>query len=86
MPPTFPTQLQRTPLVVRPPGGRPQVVRPYGLRDSVELVEADLALLQALAAGMSIAAIADALGCTDRTIRNRRHRLVRKLRDLSMAG
>ena len=58
----------------------------HGLRDSVELVEADLALLQALAAGMSIAAIADALGCTDRTIRNRRHRLVRKLRDLSMAG
>lgn len=55
----------------------------WGLRGSPELPEADLALLRALASGASIDAIAAALGCTDRTVRNRRRRLVTKLRDLN---
>ena len=38
-----------------------------------------------LAAGQSVAAIAQALGCTDRTVRNRRQRLVTKLQALSAA-
>ena len=50
---------------------------------SAELAEGDLELLQALAAGDSIGAIAGALGCTDRTVRNRRQGLVTKLRELS---
>ncbi len=49
------------------------------------LVEGDLALLHALAAGQSVSAIAQALGCTDRTVRNRRQRLVTKLQELSAA-
>jgi len=49
------------------------------------LVEGDLALLHALAAGQSVSAIAQALGCTDRTVRNRRQRLVSKLQELSAA-
>jgi DNA-binding NarL/FixJ family response regulator len=49
------------------------------------LVEGDLALLHALAAGQSVSAIAQALGCTDRTVRNRRQRLVTKLQALSAA-
>jgi Homeodomain-like domain len=49
------------------------------------LVEGDLALLHALAAGQSVSAIAEALGCTDRTVRNRRQRLVTKLQGLSAA-
>jgi DNA-binding NarL/FixJ family response regulator len=49
------------------------------------LVEGDLALLHALAAGQSVSAIAQALGCTDRTVRNRRRRLVTKLQQLSVA-
>ena len=49
------------------------------------LVEGDLALLHALAAGQSVSAIARALGCTDRTVRNRRQRLVTKLQELSAA-
>jgi hypothetical protein len=49
------------------------------------LVDADLELLHALAAGVSVPAIARALGCTDRTVRNRRRRLVTKLRELSAA-
>jgi Homeodomain-like domain len=49
------------------------------------LVEGDLALLHALAAGQSVSAIAQALGCTDRTVRNRRRRLVTKLQELSAA-
>ena len=50
------------------------------------LVEGDLALLHALAAGQSVSAIAQALGCTDRTVRNRRQRLVTKLQELSVGG
>ncbi len=57
-----------------------------GLQGSPELAESDLRLLDALASGASLAAIAHALGCTDRTIRNRRHRLVTKLRQLSLAA
>ena len=49
------------------------------------LVEGDLALLHALAAGQSVSAIARVLGCTDRTVRNRRQRLVTKLQELSAA-
>ena len=49
------------------------------------LVEGDLALLHALAGGQSVSAIAQALGCTDRTVRNRRRRLVTKLQGLSAA-
>jgi DNA-binding NarL/FixJ family response regulator len=49
------------------------------------LVEGDLALLHALAAGQSVSAIAQTLGCTDRTVRNRRQRLVIKLQELSVA-
>ena len=49
------------------------------------LIEGDLALLHALAGGQSVSAIARALGCTDRTVRNRRQRLVTKLQELSAA-
>jgi hypothetical protein len=49
------------------------------------LVRGDLELLHALAAGQSVSAIAQALGCTDRTVRNRRQRLVIKLQELSVA-
>jgi DNA-binding CsgD family transcriptional regulator len=57
-----------------------------GLSGATELAETELTLLNALASGASIAAIADALGCTDRTVRNRRHRLVAKLREVSTAA
>ena len=57
-----------------------------GLQGATELAETELALLHALVSGASITAIADALGCTDRTIRNRRHRLVSKLRELSLTA
>ena len=57
----------------------------WSLTGSRDLEEADLALLAALASGASVPAIAEALGCTDRTVRNRRHRLVTKLRELSLA-
>ena len=43
----------------------------------------DLALLDALASGQPLGTIAAELGCTDRTIRNRRHRLVGRLRELA---
>jgi hypothetical protein len=56
-----------------------------GLGSRCGLVEGDLALLHALAAGQSVSAIAQALGCTDRTVRNRRQRLVTKLQQLSAA-
>lgn len=56
-----------------------------GLGSRRGLVEGDLALLHALATGQSVSAIAKALGCTDRTVRNRRQRLVTKLRELSTA-
>jgi len=54
-----------------------------GLGGPRGLVEGDLALLHALADGRSLSAIASALGCTDRTVRNRRRRLVTKLQQLS---
>jgi DNA-binding CsgD family transcriptional regulator len=57
-----------------------------GLRGAAELAETELTLLRALASGAPITAIADALGCTDRTIRNRRLRLLSKLRELSAAA
>jgi hypothetical protein len=59
------------------------------LRDvgaAVTLAEPELALLDALTTGASTSAIADALGCTDRTVRNRRDRLVGRLRELAMDG
>ena len=56
-----------------------------GLRNRRGLVEGDLALLHALATGQSVSNIAKALGCTDRTVRNRRQRLVAKLQELSTA-
>ena len=57
------------------------------LRDvgsAVALAEPELALLDALAGGASTATIASALGCTDRTVRNRRDRLVGRLRELAV--
>jgi hypothetical protein len=54
-----------------------------GVTSGRGLVEGDLALLQALASGQSVHAIARTLGCTDRTVRNRRQRLVSRLRELS---
>jgi hypothetical protein len=56
-----------------------------GVRGRRGLVDGDLALLHALAAGQSVSAIAQTLGCTDRTVRNRRLRLVTKLQELSAA-
>jgi hypothetical protein len=59
------------------------------LRDvgsAVALAEPELALLDALANGASTTVIADALGCTDRTVRNRRDRLVNRLRELATDG
>jgi Homeodomain-like domain len=59
------------------------------LRDvgsTAALAEPELALLDALAKGVSTTAIADALGCTDRTVRNRRDRLVDRLRELAADG
>jgi hypothetical protein len=59
------------------------------LRDvgsTTALAEPERALLDALAKGASTAAIADALGCTDRTVRNRRDRLVGRLRELATDG
>ena len=56
------------------------------LRDvgsAVALAEPELALLDALAGGASTATIASELGCTDRTVRNRRDRLVGRLRELA---
>jgi DNA-binding NarL/FixJ family response regulator len=53
---------------------------------AVELAEPELALLDALVTGASTTAIAAALGCTDRTVRNRRDRLVGRLRDLALDG
>ena len=50
---------------------------------TVALAEPELALLDALAGGASTAAIASELGCTDRTVRNRRDRLVGRLRELA---
>ncbi len=56
-----------------------------GLHGRDGLADAELALLDALAAGDSTTSIALALGCTDRTVRNLRRRLVVRLRDLSVA-
>jgi hypothetical protein len=52
----------------------------FGLSGSADLTEADLALLHDLAIGHSTAAIARDLGCTDRTVRNRRRRLLTTVR------
>jgi DNA-binding CsgD family transcriptional regulator len=54
-----------------------------GLHGSQPLAEAEMDLLHGLAAGRSTTVIAAELGCTDRTVRNMRRRLVTKLRDLS---
>jgi hypothetical protein len=57
------------------------------LRDvgsTVALAEPELALFDALSGGASTATIASALGCTDRTVRNRRDRLVGRLRELAV--
>jgi len=54
-----------------------------GVTSGRGLLDGDLALLQALASGQSVRAIARTLGCTDRTVRNRRRRLVSRLRELS---
>jgi hypothetical protein len=50
------------------------------------LAEPELALLDALAKGASTPTIAAALGCTDRTVRNRRDRLLGRLRELATEG
>ena len=55
------------------------------LRGSADLRDTDLALLRELAAGSSTLRIAEQLGCTDRTVRNRRLRLLTVLRELSAA-
>jgi hypothetical protein len=47
------------------------------------LGEHEVALLHALAAGRSTRAIADDLGCTDRTVRNLRRRLTDRLQELT---
>jgi DNA-binding CsgD family transcriptional regulator len=52
----------------------------FGLAGAVDLTETDLALLHELAVGHSTVAIAKDLGCTDRTVRNRRHRLLTTVR------
>jgi hypothetical protein len=56
-----------------------------GLGASCRLGEDERALLEALASGASTVAIADRLGCTDRTVRNLRRRLVARLQELAAA-
>jgi DNA-binding CsgD family transcriptional regulator len=57
-----------------------------GLHGSPPLAKAERYLLDELAAGRSTTAIAAELGCTDRTVRNMRLRLVSKLRELFEAS
>jgi Homeodomain-like domain-containing protein len=54
-----------------------------GLGTSSGLEDDERALLEALASGASTVAIADRLGCTDRTVRNLRRRLVARLQELA---
>jgi DNA-directed RNA polymerase specialized sigma24 family protein len=55
----------------------------HDVGSSAALPEPERALLDALTAGASTTTIASELGCTDRTVRNRRDRLVGRLRELA---